>query len=231
MKNFFKFLYNGWGAEPIIRSEYYGRINTIPNWITFFGFCACLVYVILALNGFARAWWIFIFYGVAGLSDVLDGFAARLTGQRSRFGEIFDPARDIAIIASQAIHLGILAGFAIFAHPLFIAMVVVESLIGSGGALIGRHYQVKSHTAGKIRRASHSLVLFALCALAMARVEEKPYAGLAFAIMTIMSAQALYFYINSNWAKVYVVAHEAPGRSREALRLIWQTAHRIASIF
>jgi phosphatidylglycerophosphate synthase len=231
MKNLFKFLYNGWGAEPVIRPEYHDRINTIPNWITLGGLCTCVLYILLVHIGFAYAWWVFIPYFIACLSDVLDGLAARLTGQRSKWGEKFDPARDCAIISSQADHLGFLAGYGIFLHPLFAIMIMIEVLIGIGGLLIGQQYQIKSHTAGKIRRAGHSGILFLLAAAKINGFSSSRWTTLAFLAMAVLSAQAFYFYASENWAKIYVATHHAPRRISILLNMIWRTARDISMLF
>ncbi|HEX8978023.1 MAG TPA: CDP-alcohol phosphatidyltransferase family protein [Solirubrobacteraceae bacterium] len=74
---------------------------TIPNAIGYLRLAGIPVFLILALSsrdGHSTA--ATILFAVIGWADYLDGFAARLTGQYSRFGALLDPIVDRLLIVS-----------------------------------------------------------------------------------------------------------------------------------
>jgi CDP-diacylglycerol--glycerol-3-phosphate 3-phosphatidyltransferase len=67
---------------------------TLPNLISSIRFITAPVMLWLAWNGYGMAFMAVL--AIAFLSDVLDGLAARLTGQMSRFGAMLDTWADLA---------------------------------------------------------------------------------------------------------------------------------------
>lgn len=66
---------------------------TLPNALTSFRFIAAPVLLWFAWNGYAIAFMVLL--AVAFLTDLLDGFAARLLGQVSQFGATLDSWADV----------------------------------------------------------------------------------------------------------------------------------------
>lgn len=74
---------------------------TIPNAIGFARLAGIPVFLVIALtstDGHDPV--AIVLYAVIGWADYLDGFAARLTGQYSRFGALLDPAIDRLLVIS-----------------------------------------------------------------------------------------------------------------------------------
>jgi cardiolipin synthase (CMP-forming) len=78
---------------------------TIPNLLTIFRILITPVFVVAFLNNqIMLALWLFF---LAGVTDGLDGFLARLLKQRSRLGAVIDPLADKALLVTAFITLGI----------------------------------------------------------------------------------------------------------------------------
>ena len=82
------------------------KLNTIPNWLTFGRMLALPAIILLTmypgrLLGVAAA----LVFSAAAITDILDGYYARKTGQVSEFGKLIDPIADKIIIASALVML------------------------------------------------------------------------------------------------------------------------------
>jgi cardiolipin synthase len=78
----------------------------IPNLITLLRFILVPVVVILLIQGlFLKALIVFL---LAGLSDALDGFLARVLHQQTVLGAYMDPIADKALLASSFVTLSVL---------------------------------------------------------------------------------------------------------------------------
>jgi CDP-diacylglycerol--glycerol-3-phosphate 3-phosphatidyltransferase len=80
------------------------RVWTIPNAIGFIRLALLPVFLVLALTsdeGTDVA--PLVIFAVIGWSDYLDGIAARLTGQYSRFGALLDPLVDRLLVISGVV--------------------------------------------------------------------------------------------------------------------------------
>jgi cardiolipin synthase len=103
---------------------------TLPNLVTLLR--------ILLTPTFGLLWWkghhlaALIAFGVASLSDWLDGFLARLLDQRSRLGQILDPAADKLMLV-----VCFLVAAALKTVPRWLAALVIgrDVVLASGGAL------------------------------------------------------------------------------------------------
>lgn len=129
-------------------------------------------------------------YGLAALTDLLDGYVARRTGTVTQFGRIADPLADRILIISGVIALYIKAASRL---PLWAVSALVSRdlvMIAGSGLMIlsGKHLRIIM--AGK---ASTALTLVALCVLMVDRIGSLEldkigialfYAGLAFALFT-----------------------------------------------
>ena len=91
----------------------------IPNFITLLRIILVPVIVILLIQGsFLKALIVFI---VAGLSDALDGFLARVLKQQTVLGAYLDPIADKALLASSFVTLSIL-----HIIPSWLAVIVIS---------------------------------------------------------------------------------------------------------
>jgi len=85
-------------------------LHTVPNWLTFGRILSLPVIVVLASfpgRGFGIA--AAIVFSIAAITDFLDGYIARRTGQVSEFGKLVDPIADKIIVAAafiMLVHLG-----------------------------------------------------------------------------------------------------------------------------
>jgi CDP-diacylglycerol--glycerol-3-phosphate 3-phosphatidyltransferase len=76
----------------------------IPNWITVARICLVPVFVVLAYtNSDAAAVASFFVFGVAGASDILDGYLARRHGTVSRAGKFLDPLADKLLVGAALV--------------------------------------------------------------------------------------------------------------------------------
>ena len=109
------------------------RVVTIPNAITAVRLLALPVIVWLILthaNGWALALLI-----AAGVSDYVDGFIARATGQTSRIGELLDPISDRLYIACTLIAMGIAS---VVPWWVVVALLARDLIVGSFLAVLRR---------------------------------------------------------------------------------------------
>lgn len=102
----------------------------IPNLITAFRFLLVPPVVIVLLNErFVTA---LILFGIAGLSDGLDGYLAKRYSWTSRLGEIIDPLADKLLLVSSFVTLGWLGWIPLW----LVALVVLRDLVIVVGAIV-----------------------------------------------------------------------------------------------
>ena len=82
------------------------KINTLPNWLTLGRILALPALILLTLSpgrglGIAAA----LLFSVAAITDLLDGYFARKTGQVSEFGKLVDPIADKILVSTAFIML------------------------------------------------------------------------------------------------------------------------------
>jgi cardiolipin synthase (CMP-forming) len=78
---------------------------TIPNLLTVFRILITPAFVVAFIDHhYMLAFWLFF---IAGVTDGLDGFLARVLKQRSKLGALIDPLADKALLITAFITLGI----------------------------------------------------------------------------------------------------------------------------
>src|ERR1700692_5094575 len=78
----------------------------LPNALTLGRLVVIPVFVVLMVNaGDAHSWPAGLLFGIAGVTDQIDGFVARRWHVESRFGKIADPLADRLMIDSGVILL------------------------------------------------------------------------------------------------------------------------------
>ncbi|OPX26586.1 MAG: hypothetical protein B1H05_02035 [Candidatus Cloacimonas sp. 4484_140] len=122
-------------------------VITIPNVVTLIRLLI-LPFVLVALSKGQNVQ-AFILILIAGFTDVLDGFLAKILHQATTIGKILDPLVDKIFIVSILIFLYIYRSFPSWAFYLIIAL---ELLILIGGYwLIMKHHKIpSSNIPGKI---------------------------------------------------------------------------------
>ncbi|MFI3197090.1 MAG: CDP-alcohol phosphatidyltransferase family protein [Methylococcaceae bacterium] len=134
---------------------------TLPNILTGFRFIAAPVLLWLAWQGYGIAFMILL--AIAFLTDLLDGFAARLTGQVSPFGATLDSWADMVIYLTIAIGCWWLWPEIVYREFIFVGLIVASCLLPAfaGFSKFGRF--TSYHTWGvKIAAASMGLTLYVL---------------------------------------------------------------------
>jgi cardiolipin synthase len=119
-------------APPRKRREFFN----VPNLITLVRVVLTPVFLWLLLDG--RLWAAFAVLVVAGTTDVLDGFAARLWGLKTKTGLWFDPAADKILLTTAFVALTLPAVAGRFALPLWLTATVIgrDVFIALGSAII-----------------------------------------------------------------------------------------------
>jgi cardiolipin synthase (CMP-forming) len=110
-------------------------ILTLPNVISAFRIVLVPFFVLAVLDGRTRDSLVIFF--VAGISDLLDGFTARLFNVRSRLGMLLDPAGDKLLMTASYIILTLPGVARPNTLPLGLtALVFLRDILIVGGALI-----------------------------------------------------------------------------------------------
>lgn len=163
----------------------------IPNLITILRIILAPVLIICLIQGlYVKAFIVFI---IAGTTDALDGFLARVLHQKSVLGAYLDPLADKALIASSFITLSILEPPAI---PAWLTVIVISrDLVIMVGicvlSLLAASFEIKPAIVSKITTLFQILtVLVALAALAAPMHFDKLLLQLVFwatALLTVVS--------------------------------------------
>lgn len=80
-------------------------VFTIPNLLSAFRILLVPIFLWSILNG--RSWEAVLIFFLAGLTDLLDGFTARVWHQRSKLGTVLDPAGDKLLMATSYVVLSL----------------------------------------------------------------------------------------------------------------------------
>lgn len=115
-------------------------IDTIPNRITAGRFLLTIVlYVLLAMldplpadQGHHLAQWAFVVFVVAAVSDFLDGYVARATGQITPLGRILDPFVDKLLVCGAMVFLCSMPRTREFLPPWIVVVVLLREFFVTG---------------------------------------------------------------------------------------------------
>lgn len=130
---------------------------TIPNIVTLLRLII-LPFILIALVRDDRLL-AFILFGIAGFTDILDGFLARKLNQISQTGKILDPVVDKLFFLMIAVFLLYYCTFPLWA---FIAIILIEFaiLLGAYITIIKYHFIPVSNYYGKTAAFFLSLSFF-----------------------------------------------------------------------
>ena len=114
------------------------RILTLPNVISFIRLCAIPIFFVLLLNG--RSVVAGVIFGLAALTDFVDGQVARRTNSVSKLGKVLDPTIDRLLVI-----MGVLGVFIVGRLPLWIIVVILgrDLFMLIEGAYILEKYHVR----------------------------------------------------------------------------------------
>jgi cardiolipin synthase len=101
---------------------------TLANQLTLLRMLLIPVFVILMLYGH-RAWALAVFL-LAGVTDLLDGLAARWTGQKTTLGVWLDPAADKLLIAATVVVLTLPNIGLVHPLPLWLTILAISRDVG-----------------------------------------------------------------------------------------------------
>tara|TARA_R110002049_G_scaffold23726_45_gene84275 strand:+ start:159 stop:740 length:582 start_codon:yes stop_codon:yes gene_type:complete len=178
------------------------RIN-LANILTLFRIAAIPVVVLCFYSPLPDARPIAaIIFGIAAVTDLIDGWVARRFGQTSRFGEFLDPVADKLMVAIVLVML-VQADSGWFED--IIAMIIIGreitiSALREWMATIGERANVKVSMAGKIKT---TLQMFGIAFM----VYHNPFLGidiylLGFVLLlvaAVMTIWSMFFYLKAAW--------------------------------
>jgi len=100
------------------------RYLTLANQLTILRILLIPVFVLLVVYGYLG--WALVTFGTAGLTDALDGLAARRAGQRTSLGAWLDPMADKLLLVTTFVVLTI-PGIALTHHiPLWLTILIIS---------------------------------------------------------------------------------------------------------
>jgi len=111
-------------------------------------------------------------YGIAGLSDFLDGYIARRFDAQSKLGKLLDPLGDKLMTFTVLVCITItsITSVATATRPILVSAVIVffvkEALLGIGGLILHKKARVELPPANKLGKAS-TFVFFIVCVILM----------------------------------------------------------------
>lgn len=126
----------------------------LPNSLTLLRVLAIpLLLLIFFLPGEARSSWSAFIFALAGLTDLLDGWVARVTGQTTAFGAFLDPVADKLIVAVALVLLvaRLESHLVTIAACVVIGREIVVSALREWMAQLGRHASVAVNQIAKIK--------------------------------------------------------------------------------
>ncbi|GAC1450233.1 MAG: hypothetical protein NVSMB9_34530 [Isosphaeraceae bacterium] len=125
-----------------------------------------LAVVVFALISNQRYFWALLVFGLAALTDALDGYFARLLNQSTALGRQLDPLVDKVIVSGSYIYLLTVQGTGLY--PSMVTIIILRELLIQGlrSHLEGRGESFGAGTAGKVKTVvqclSISAILFCL---------------------------------------------------------------------
>jgi CDP-diacylglycerol--glycerol-3-phosphate 3-phosphatidyltransferase len=133
----------------------------LPNVLSFFRLCLVPVFVLVYFSSIAHSGILaVIVYGVAALSDVLDGKIARKYNMTSTLGKILDPLGDKLMTFVVLVCITIDKVVPLWAVLIF---VVKESLMGIGGLVL--YKKLSDMPSSNYFGKCSTIVFFAVCVI------------------------------------------------------------------
>ena len=140
------------------------RLN-IPNLLTLFRIALIPVFVVVFYLPFDWInWWTTAIFGLAAITDWLDGFLARRWGETSAFGAFLDPVADKLMVAVALVLLVQQNPTVAFVIPavVIIGREIAISALREWMAEIGERAQVAVSVIGKIKTTFQIIAILLL---------------------------------------------------------------------
>ncbi len=121
-----------------MRPEEQENIWNVPNILTLIRFGLVPVFVLMIIQ--RKSFEALLVFFLAGLTDVLDGFAARTWRMRTKIGMLLDPLADKALMVPAFVLLSLKKLNSPYVIPLWLTAVVLarDFIIVTGGVVIYR---------------------------------------------------------------------------------------------
>ena len=164
----------------------------IPNALTIARLALIPVFVVLMVRaGHAPSWPAGIVFGIAGITDQVDGFLARRWHVESRFGQIADPLADRLMIDAAVILL------AYYDRLPWVGLAVIigrDVLLLAGSRLLApRGIEIEVNTVGK----AATWILYAAIAFRIVTHESTKWPLYLFWVGIVLAVVAAVFYIET----------------------------------
>ena len=137
--------------------------SNLPNTLTIFRL-ACIPLVFICLNNFPGKWGSFLaalFFGLAFITDFLDGFFARKYGSVTVLGKFLDPLADKILVSVTMISLIPLERIPI----LIVILIIVREMAVTGlrSIAVNEGIVIQASTLGKYKTIFQSVATVVLC--------------------------------------------------------------------
>jgi CDP-diacylglycerol--glycerol-3-phosphate 3-phosphatidyltransferase len=152
----------------------------LPNFLTMVRICLIPVFVLVFLAPTPhRSWVAAVIFTVAAVTDLLDGYIARRTGQVTKLGKLLDPIADKLLVLSALILLVNIDRVSALAALLIIAREL--AVTGVRAIAAGERLIIASETTGKYKMALQvvAIVLLILEGTGLAEFGNLHLAGTA----------------------------------------------------
>jgi len=145
---------------PAVATRPRPRFWNVPNSLTM----SRLGLGAIALGLISAGWYLgaLVVFGLAAITDALDGYFARLLGQTSALGRQLDPLVDKLVVAPTLIYLVTLPGTGL--TPWMVAVIVVRELLIQGirSLVEGQGEPFGAKLAGKLKTTLQCLSIAAI---------------------------------------------------------------------
>jgi CDP-diacylglycerol---glycerol-3-phosphate 3-phosphatidyltransferase len=143
-----------------------------------------------------------IVFGIAGITDWLDGYLARKLKQSSRFGAFLDPVADKLMVAVALVFLVSDPALPYIALPaaIIIGREIVISALREWMAEIGKRVSVKVSFLGKVKTAAQILAIILLLACNPLHAGLLLIAGyLCLYVAAVLTLWSMCIYLKVAW--------------------------------
>ncbi len=137
-------------------------LTNLPNALTFLRL-ACIPLILICLI-FPGKWGSFLaalFFGIASITDILDGFFARKYGLVTVLGKFLDPLADKLLVSMTMIML-----IPLDRIPVWIVIVIIAremAVTGLRAVAVGEGIVIQASVLGKYKTIFQSVALVGLC--------------------------------------------------------------------
>jgi len=137
-------------------------VLNLPNALTLVRFATIpLVILFLSIQGRWGSFLAALFFGIAFLTDILDGYFARRYGEITIIGKLLDPLADKILVCSTLIML-----IAMGRAPAWIVMLIIVremAITGLRGIAVSQGMVIQASSLGKYKTVFQSIATIFIC--------------------------------------------------------------------